>query len=405
MIVVFVIKNLNNKNIDYFSPDTGYLFFYSGYFILLLSIPFLWPGRSITPFLGLFIIVSIIFIYVGANKFSAGAVDKQFDYVVMWRHAKFISYIIFFVSSVSLIILILSRGVAIGGDIARVRFTNIPFQGYFYYLGSIINIPTGIFLYLFYSKNKKSYFDRVHVLLIISSAILLAVFYGSRAVLFPILLQIIFFRHYFHKKINFLNVLFYLSLVGVMLITISYVRLISLDYNHWYNDYLTLINCPKVLWPVAPLIISLRIPIENFNLLLSIIPDHTSYFLGYIMLSPLITILPGSQILGQEMLQVVLGNDPELAGLAAVTLPGSLYADFGILGIVFGSFFVGRLLSYTYRMMFTTRKLLWILLYSIMFPQCIIWIYGGFNANLNLFINAMVIFLIEKINIKNETLY
>ncbi|MBI9089245.1 MAG: oligosaccharide repeat unit polymerase [Desulfobacterium sp.] len=405
-IVVYFSTYRGDDGIDLLSPMQFYLPFYILFFSFLLSFPIIWHRGAMNPLVFFVLILSYLGLFIGLNIGNSKRIPKnntnntnnntstEFINFFTLKNRKVLGYTLYLVGGLSLLILILMRGSAIWGeDIVGKRFqSHFSGAGYLFYLGTLINVGVGILLIDYYTSNKKN-IGKIKIYSIVSLAILLGALYGSRAVIFPIMFQVIIYRHLIKKKITLKTLLQSLFILTGMCILVLYSRLLALGYQEWYLPYLIRLNFPLSLKFIAPLVLSLRSPIENLSLLLHIFPAKHDYFYGWLLSSPFLTVLPGKQILGQEYIQILLGNDPRMVGLAAVTLPGSLFCELGWVAVFFGSIFIGISLKYVYALMINNRSMITLLIYGNLLPQYVIWIYGGFMPIIVMVITSYILFL------------
>lgn len=394
--------SMKSKDFDIFSPKSFYLTIYILYFSFLLSFPIIWHSGPINPVVFWLILLSCVGLLLGLKVVDVNffhnreARSQESPEFRLGRTNNILGYVLYFLGALSISILIIKRGPAIYGDIVSKRFQSHFFgAGYYFYLGFLLNIGLGMLLIEYFLEDRRNLRKSLRIWSLILVAIFLGILYGSRAVIFPTLFQLLLFRHLLKKKITVKTLVISLLILVALTSVFLFARLSSLEYQGWYEAYLMRLNFPSRLWYIAPLVISLRAPIENLSQLINIIPASHDYLYGWISISPFLTALPGKQVLGQEYIQVLLGNDPKLAGLAALTLPGTLYCELGIVAVFVGSFFIGATLAISYSHMIARCSLTSVLIYGNVLSQYFIWIYGGFMANIALPFTIIVIFLIN----------
>lgn len=180
---------------------------------------------------------------------------------------------------------------------------------------------------------------------------------GNRGlVLFP-LFSVVVIYHYTRGRLSFSRVLAVGALLLLTTGLLGYVRAAG-GYG---------LSSQAVGLRVAQ---EVAIPAHNLDVILRIFPDQEPYMLGAGLTSPLLTVLPGKQLLLDWRLKELSGLDFAGGGLPP-TLIGTLYLDFGPVGVVFGGLAIGFLLALVYRRFRRTNSLAWLLFFVVILEQVV----------------------------------
>ena len=230
-------------------------------------------------------------------------------------------------------------------------------RGFSYFFGYGIFVPftalglcIPFFYYIFFISRGKHYLWSS----IISTIVLFNLFTsGSRGgILLPIF-TIIISRHYLVKKFNLKNAIFLSVFVTVIMVYVGEYRLESFKR----------FDIGQLQESAVPTLISTFYGLPSFMLILDRIPDIQPYYHGQAHLESLVwPIFP----------RIFFPQKPEIYGIGRfwedaanmissgnsffVSLPGQFYMDFGILGIIVGSFLTGMFLKIIYVTFMSNRN-------------------------------------------------
>ncbi|MEM3362664.1 MAG: O-antigen polymerase, partial [Candidatus Anstonellaceae archaeon] len=355
------------RGIDWFSPVI-FIFLYLLFILFAFIITVKWFGKE------KFYNDVIIYNLIGFLSFLFGmsipivktrSISTLFHYkaykikntFIDTKRAHFTMIVFFVLGIVSGITLIIKRGSPfIEG--AYVRFAEkteeLPKLLFFFFL--LLQISLVLFILNIFLEKKK-----ISKIFLMSIGIPILFLYGSRAVLFPFLMAFPIFWHYFKKRFSLAKIIIFLFIFVLIFSMYNFYRM---GFNQeWYKEYLRERNYhPQQLWFLAPFYFTIRIPFESFSIIIEKIPQEEDFWHGKMLLSPLLTLLPGKQRLGQYIVtERIIGSDPHLSGPTALSFIGPFYIDFGIIGIIAGMVISGALLQGFYIRMVKEQRGPWLI--------------------------------------------
>jgi len=265
--------------------------------------------------------------------------------------------------------------------------------GYYYYLSFLFS-DVIILILMFRAILKKNLYGSCFIdngLILFSVFALMSL--GSRTrVLYPFLVFFVFYS--FYKKLS-INVKILLVLLGVFifLIVVGAYRY-SLDANVTYVDALS-----HVLFG------ELNLAASTLDRLLSAFPEKIDFIGPYILLMPVLSALPGEQVVLTSFLKDVLNLDFSGSGFTP-TLIGGFYVTGDWPFIVVGMFLYGYALQTGYRNALFKGSPGLILLYAYMVVYSLNSLKGGFLKDIEPLFHAVVLtivyYLSRRIHFENN---
>ncbi len=82
--------------------------------------------------------------------------------------------------------------------------------------------------------------------------------------------------------------------------------------------------------------------------IVNVVPRKKSFLKGKLLISDLVTLLPGRQKGGGEIINEYIVGSSDIASLTPSVL-GAFYLDFGMWGVMFGMFLLGSISGYFYK--------------------------------------------------------
>lgn len=196
---------------------------------------------------------------------------------------------------------------------------------------------------------------------IITSSCLALITLGSRGqILIPLAVTVIAY-HYLRRSFSLKRIML-LGFCGFSLVSLMAFFRFYLLFGDSYIQSLEDVGFPRWSALAAPGYLSFSYNFEVFRKLVDTIPTLADFQLGRFVFYPVYTLLPGPQeSLGE--FQNYLWN-VDFRGELTATFLGTLYADFGVVGIMLGSMIIGGVALYLYRRLAEARTPVNVLLYS-----------------------------------------
>ena len=211
-------------------------------------------------------------------------------------------------------------------------------------------------------------------LLILTTLVGLILLGSRNRILMPLLLISIIY-HYMIKRFT-LKQMFLIGMGLVALFTFyGFFRSSSIE-GRWEN-WAKVFELPESFHLLLPLILAWMNPSLIFSLITLNIPQNAPFQQGHFLASGLLAILPGHQpnqgTMIKDLLNMVDSNS------IAVSMLGTFWIDFGILGLIVGMFLVGFSLRFLYfKMIFSQYRFSWCLLYAYFVLYFCQTLYSGF---------------------------
>lgn len=392
---IFIRISKIKQKIDWFSPLIIFPSLYLLYLSIGFAIPIKWFGGEILINQWFYYFIGLIFFIIGISFpiiilkskgkrpiiFFTYEIPKTIKNILKIKKLNNLAFIIFIIGSYFMISVILTRGLPFFSNVQVRRFGEAyRVSGYFFLLGLLVQISI---IMLIFSGHLKRRFNVWIIMIIILGTALISL-YGSRAQIAPIFMAFVLSSHYLRKKFTFRKIILF-SVIGLLLFSsFAFLRIEwSIDY---YKKYLEERNYPSELWFFGPGYLTIRAPIDSFTIILNKMPKEIDFWHGRMLISPLTTLLPGKQYLGQYIVtDKIIGGDSTKSGPTAPTALSFIvpfYIDFGIIGVMIGMFFAGALLQWLYlRMVYKSQEIDYLNYFIVLTSYCI-WIYGGYFPTL-----------------------
>ncbi len=223
------------------------------------------------------------------------------------------------------------------------------------------------------------------ILLLAASLVLLAATGGRGFVIIPIGTGIVLF-HVLRRPLSLGRFAALCLLLALFSSAYLAVRGMSHYGTNTYVEYLsTITHLPDPLAPLAPVVLGLRASPVAFGELLDVVPREVPFQLGRFLVAPLVSFLPGHQAWAPEFIQGALRHEFPGFGEPA-TIFGSFYLDFGVPGVLAGSFLTGLAWSALRRRFEAMRDLLHAILLAQAAVLVLLSIYGDVYGGLVFFL-------------------
>lgn len=244
------------------------------------------------------------------------------------------------VSGAALVLVWARRGLPfVSGTMEEMRLGAIS-SGYERFVGLGV-VPVAILVFAHAATRPPgTKLERKFVALAAIALLLLALTGGRGFVAIPIGAGI-FLRHHLRKPFTLAQ----LAGIGALFAFFAAAYLVARGMSHYgiayYAEYLrTITLLPEPLAPLAPVVLGVRAGPVAFGDVLAVVPREVPFQGGRFLVAPLVSFLPGHQEWAPAFIQRVLRHDFPGFGEPA-TLFGSFYLDFGVPGVLAGSFATG----------------------------------------------------------------
>jgi oligosaccharide repeat unit polymerase len=381
------------KKIDIFSP----LYFFPLAYILYLyigSLDSLQDTATISDKQWIFYLIGLAAFYIGCSI----PVIKTLIYKREWKKCErhwqrnrllIVLLGIFSVAALARSITYLFSGVPLLSEDILFARLEASEGGYLGQIGMSTEVVFMVSLaaLLLYKKNRFPFMALLFFTLVFS------ILTGTRTSLFRQCIPAIILYHYMVKKIPMRTVIA-IVLIGLVFIgSISFLRL----YKEWGTITLEEIQKenikPAFFWLYFTARDFKHGP-EGFARVLEMVPHKHPYQYGRMHILPFLFPLPGKQSAPGVILKEMAGLEFKGVGMAA-TILGAQYADFGLLGIILGMFFVGFLFEYFYLVAKRKKHHFYYLIYGVIFVTLAL----GIRTNYLNFEILWIIFLLTMIHL------
>lgn len=198
---------------------------------------------------------------------------------------------------------------------------------------------------------------------------------GSRnRILIPVAIFLVCY-HYLVKKFSMKRLVVY----GIVLLTIftAYGWARSLNIPGRLSVWAEVFGISPQISFIVPLILPIMNSSRMFYRITSAIPERVSYQYGSFLLSGIVALLPGYQPSQGVMIKDILNiSSPNPI---AISMLGTFWVDFGLIGLIIGMWFVGFILRFIYlKMVSSGYRLTFTILYAYFLVYFTQTLYSGF---------------------------
>ncbi len=371
MLFYLLYTIFKQKKIDLFSP----FYIFPLFFILYLSIgsasEFIAHEQEITGKQWILYALALLFFFLGTIipfLLYERIKPKARPAKCKWDKSKLlqITSLIFILAVAARSLIYVSTGIPLLASNVNLARQQAAENGY---LGMIALSTEIVFMVSFvavlkYKHNRKLFF----FFMIFSLAF--SILTGSRQSFIRMIFPCLVFFHYYRKKISAKAFVVAFIIIAVFIGSIGFYRRHVLVQSTMEASLTEYNYNPFLFW--APFAVrELKLAPEGLAIILETFPKKISYQKGKLHISPLLMPLPGEQEQPDMFFKRKLGMEWVGFGLAS-TMLAPQYADFGIMGIFVGMFFVGFILSHLYFKARVSPSPLQILIYGVVLGQMLI---------------------------------
>ena len=265
-----------------------------------------------------------------------------------------------------------------------------------YSLFLLRNIGVVFLFYFLYSQSSNNFirYKKLKITLLFVTSSLLMLSTAGRADIIFIIIPFIISWHYGVKKITLPRMSIIVLLVLAILMVYNFYRLFQHEATHETLVFLDEKFDGNILFMFGyHFLAQMSLVGVTFRDVILHVPYSLDYFNGTLVVQTLSTFLPGHQSPPGELIKEAAGLT-FTGGQANLTLLGDFYADFGLLGIVFGMFLLGYFLSLLYRRYVLTNHLSFAVIYVYSVYSLIVGVPGGLFSQAIRYYYLLIIILI-----------
>ncbi|UFT98850.1 oligosaccharide repeat unit polymerase family protein [Radiobacillus kanasensis] len=383
-LMLNIASNYLFSRFDVFSPEITYSGVYLAYFFIgslpLLGVDYLFKN-------GLYYLIGIVSFLLGGLYLKIIKV-KMNELQINYHLLAMYGFSLFIVGLVFTVVIFVSYGVPMLEAENEIRH-NV--SSYFMYLALLNWLGT----ILFYASSIKlsKYRLTVHVMIGLSAFILFLL--GYRTPLLTFLIILLLMRHYLIQRINIKKILIICLLLFIILGSFSYFRIVARDGTEVFQEKYGSVIKMNLLQPIIPALLTVQEGPKIFYELRGKVPDLQDFYYGKVISSSFLSILPGDNLSARQYVGLLTGTRYINGTLNTITpsVLGSLYVDFGLLGIIFGMFLTGALLQYYYKCLKVKRDVFSILIYSYLLVMNLNIIHSGFLDPIHIMFLLLIFFI------------
>ncbi|MDL1959213.1 MAG: oligosaccharide repeat unit polymerase [Deltaproteobacteria bacterium] len=371
--------------IDIFSPALFFPFmfilvFYGGYFFTQCYLQFLgekisfgqwyYYSLSLSSYLiGVF--TYAFYIKIKSGRFRLGSIvsDSRF-WIFIWS--------IFIIAFLSLTYRLYKVGIpflSYEPECGRMT-TNLAISGYVSVLSLSLEVVLVFCLIYRWILHKKGTVAQIAINLLIGLSFIGLLLTASRNRIFiPVAIFLVCY-HYLVKRFSMKR----LAIYGIVLLSIftayGWARSLSIPdrFSGWGDVFGV---SPRMSSLTVPLILPIMNPSLMFYHITSAIPEGVPYQYGSFLLSGIVAVLPGYQPSQGVMIKDILNiSSPNPI---AISMLGTFWVDFGLIGLIIGMWSVGFILRFLYlKMVSSGYRLSFTILYAYFLVYFTLTLYSGF---------------------------